>query len=202
MKHFISIKYILLILLLVFLICAFYRWFIYIYVTHMSDEEVEWVTNRKEGEKMHFSSQDGKVATAKITGITVANSSNPFNWDSMKTGRKPYVANAEVKYEFEPCKNEESLRLWKGNNKNPITFSSNLGGGWVWRILLKTTTLKVNGKSLKDVMYFDNEDTKGFFHDENIKVRNYYWSKKYGLVQYTLKDGTVFSRIDLDKQPS
>lgn len=198
MKSFFSFKSLTLILFLVFFIIIFYNCFLYISVTHLSADELEWVTNLKEGENMYFKSKDGTFEAARITGITVSNSSSKINWNYMKTGKKEYKARAEVRYELGYDRNEESFRIWKGNNQKPVTFSSNLGGGLVWRVPPDTTTLKVDGKTLNDVMFFDNENHKGIFHDGNIKIRNYYWSKKYGLVQYTLKDGTVFSRIDLN----
>lgn len=48
-------------------------------MTHMSDYEVEWVTNRHEGEIMYLKSQDGVVDTVTILEVYVDNLLDPIN---------------------------------------------------------------------------------------------------------------------------
>lgn len=47
-------------------------------------------------------------------------------------------------------------------------------------------------------MLFDNGNLEPLDNDspEN-SIISYAWSKKYGLVQYTFKDGTVFTRVGI-----
>lgn len=185
-------------IIIILFLCFFGYCSLYLSMTHMNDDELEWVTNREEGEIMRFRSQDGADETAVTTGITVSNSKNPFNRAYPHEGRQEFKARAEVRYELGDKRNEGSFRIWKGNNDEPITFSTNLGRGWVWRTPLDTITLTVEGITLNDVMYFDNESGKDVYDIDDILIKNYYWSRKYGLVQYTYSDGTVFTRTDID----
>lgn len=63
-------------------------------------------------------------------------------------------------------------------------------------IPLKLTTLRLHNQTLDDVMFFGNLKPLNNDLPEN-PVMSYAWSKKYGLVQYTFKDGTVFTRIGI-----
>ena len=58
------IKWVFLILLILF----FSHSCVYHYITHMNDEELEWLTNRHEGESMYFQSENGIKDT--IIGFT------------------------------------------------------------------------------------------------------------------------------------
>lgn len=52
--------------------------------------------------------------------------------------------------------------------------------------------------------FFDNTNSDDFNEDlvddqdDKNRIISFAWSKKYGLVQYTLEDGTVFNRIELN----
>ena len=131
--------------------CVYHR------VTHMNDEELEWVTNRHEGEIMFFKSQTGILDTVTIKEITIHNSLDPINWGYLNTSNKDYIASAEVR--------------------------------WVYDIPLNTTSLQIDGMIMNDIMFFENEKS-----DSSV-IKSYSWSKKYGLVQYSFQDGTIFSRV-------
>ena len=47
---------------------------------------------------------------------------------------------------------------------------------------------------MNDIMFFDISKSDAVNRKDSNVIISYSWSKKYGLVQYTLKDGTVFSR--------
>lgn len=43
--------------------------------------------------------------------------------------------------------------------------------------------------------FFDEKNTEQIINDDQANlIKSYAWSKKYGLVQYTFQDGTVFTR--------
>ena len=56
------------------LICSFLYTCVYHQVTHLSSDELEWVTNRKVGEIMYFKSQFGEVDTVEIFNTYINNS--------------------------------------------------------------------------------------------------------------------------------
>ncbi len=164
-------------------------------MTHMSDYEVEWVTNRHEGEIMYLKSQDGVVDTVTILEVYVDNLLDPINWGYFNTSSRVYIASAGVRYSI----NHERggiLQIYKRSNSRPIYFSSVLDvDEWLYNIPLNTTSLRISGITMNDIMFFDISKSEAVNRKDSNVIISYSWSKKYGLVQYTLKDGTVFSRV-------
>lgn len=158
-------------------------------MTHMSDYELEWVTNRHEGEIMYLKSQDGVVDTVTILEIYVDNLLDPINWGYFNTSSRVYIASAGVRY----ATNEGGgiLQINKISNCRPICFSTI----WLSNIPLNTTSLRIGGITMNDIMFFDISKSEAVNRKDSNVIISYSWSKKYGLVQYTLKDGTVFSRV-------
>lgn len=183
------LKWVFSILLLLFFVhsCVFH------YMTHMNDEELAWVTNRHEGEIMYFKSQAGIHESVTIKEITIHNSLNPINWGYFNTSNKDYIATADVRYILSSNAILSShaggvLHIEKMSKDRPISFSS-VFDGWIYDIPLNTTSLEIDGITINDIVFFENEKS-----DSNV-IKSYSWSKKYGLVQYTFQDGTVFSRV-------
>ena len=178
------IKWVSLILLLLF----FFHSCVYHHITHMNEEELEWVTSRHEGEIFFFKSQTGIIDTVTIKEITIHNSLNPINWGYFNTSNKDYIATADVRYIL--SSNEGGmLHIEKRSKDRPISFSSVLIEGWVYDIPLNATSLQIDGITINDIVFFENVKS-----DSSV-IKSYFWSKKYGLVQYSFQDGTIFSRI-------
>ena len=168
---------------------------VYHQITHLNDEELEWVTNRYEGEILYFKAQNGLSDTVTIKEIMIQNSLDPINWGYFNTGSEDYIAFAYVRYSVSYNENKGGiLQIEKRSKDGPICFSSVLIEGWVYDIPLDTTSLQIDGININDIMFFENEKS-----DSNV-VKSYSWSKKYGLVQYSLQDGTIFSRISVNAQ--
>lgn len=180
------------ILLLGFLLysCIYHR------MTHMSCEELKWVTNRYEGEVMYFKSQHGIIDTVTIVEIAIFNSLDPINWGYINTSNTEYIATAEIRYVINHNMGG-SLYLEKQNNDEPIYLASIINRGWPEYIPLSTKSLRVNGVNMNDVMLFYNNDSTYTPQNAPDSFKSCAWSKKHGLVQYTFQDGTVFSRTDI-----
>lgn len=176
---------------------------VYRSMTHMNKDELEWVTNRQEGEIMYFKSQDGVIDTVRIFRISIRNSLDPINWAYFNTSNRDYIAGATIDYVLYPKKigtvlypkEIGTLYIRKISKDRPIVFSSSLGNGWIYHIPLNTTSLKIDGITMNDIMFFDNGKSETVNPTDPNPILSYSWSKKYGLVQYTYQDGTVFSRI-------
>ncbi len=140
------------ILLLGFLLysCIYHR------MTHMSCEELKWVTNRYEGEVMYFKSQHGIIDTVTIVEIAIFNSLDPINWGYINTSNTEYIASAEIRYVINHNMGG-SLYLEKQNNDEPIYLASIINRGWPEYIPLSTKSLRVNGVNMNDVMLFYNK---------------------------------------------
>lgn len=173
---------------------------VYNRITHMSNDELKWVTNRKKGEIMYFKSQKGEVDTVTINEISIHNSLNPINWGYFNTSNNEYIATAHVRYSL--SNNQGGVFFIKKQyNDKPICFSSILIKGWLYDVPLRLTSLRIDGVFMDDILFFDKEDTASINNNDtdSYSIINYAWSKKNGLVQYTFKDGTIFSRIQLTR---
>lgn len=181
------------------LICGFLYSCVYHRITHLSSDELGWVTNRKVGEIMYFQSQFGEIDTVEIYTIDIQNSLSPLNCAYFNTTQHEYIAHASV---FYTSKNKNDMHgdlyIEKRFNDKPIVFSSGLFMKKSDGIPLKLTSLRIRNATLDDVMLFDNSNLEPISNDlpEN-PVMSYAWSKKYGLVQYSFQDGTVFTRIGI-----
>ena len=146
------IKWVFLILLILF----FSHSCVYHYITHMNDEELEWLTNRHEDEIFYFKSQTGILDTVTIKEITIHNSLNPFNWGYFNTSNKDYIATANVRY-FLNSDAGGILHIEKRSKDRPISFSSSLIEGWIYDIPLNVTSSVIDGITINDIMIFENE---------------------------------------------
>lgn len=187
MKH--LLKWLLCILFIIWLIntCVYHR------ITHMSDDELEWITNRYKGERMYFKSQYANIDTVTIMEICIRNNLDPINWGYFNTSTKEYIASAYVRYGFKNRKNGGTMEITKEYDDKPICFSSVLlESNWLNDVPLKTSSLKINGVTINDIMLFKATATN---KDANNPLVSYAWSRKYGLLQYTFQDGTTFIRM-------
>ncbi|MDY5632602.1 MAG: hypothetical protein SPF56_08975 [Bacteroidaceae bacterium] len=176
-------------------VVCFIRTCVYHKITHITDEELEWVTNRHEDEVQYFKSQYGELDTLVILEVWIRNNLDPINWGYFNTSNKEYTASAQVRYGFKNRRNGGIMEIEKEFCGKPIYFSSVLlASNWLNKVPLKTSNLKINGIILSDIILFENIATdKGTTNP----LVNYAWSKKYGLVQYKFQDGTSFTRIDI-----
>lgn len=172
---------------------------VYHYMTHMNEEELEWITNRQEGELMYFMSAEGVKDTVIISQINIRNSLNPFNMTYFNTSNTEYLAGGSIHYRFNRTTGcEGSFYIQKQENNNSLYFYCGLLGRWSRNVTLQLTSMKINNDTLYDIMLFDERNTEQigtYFKDNPIK--SFAWSKKYGLVQYAFQDGTVFERIGI-----
>lgn len=173
--------------------CVYHR------ITHMNEDEMGWVANRHEGEIMYFQSPNGAIDTIEVWEITIHNSLNPINWGYFNTSNKEHIATADVRYSVNS--NDGGIfHIKKQFKDSPVCFSSVLIDGWLYDVPLNTTCLRVDGITLNDIMVFDNRNSESLNRNDANSIMSYAWSKKYGLVQYTFQDGTVFSRMGINRE--
>lgn len=183
----------------VLFILFFFHSCVYHKITHMSNEELEWITNRHEGEVMYFKNAEGKQDTVIICKIEVSNSLNPFNMSYFNTSNTEYIAGGCIDYRFNRTTSCEGVfYVQKTDNSKPLCFSGGLLERWSRCIALKQISLKIHNVTLNDIAFFDESNTEQIRDSAPVNpIASYAWSKKHGLVQYTYKDGTTFTRIDI-----
>lgn len=170
-------------------------------LTHLSESDLEWVTNRHIGEVMYFQSQNGNRDTIEVWNITIQNSTDPINWTYLQTGGTEYIANACVELVINHYTGVKgNFYIKKKSNDEPIYFSTGFFMRWTQNDMpLSTINMKIRNIIMDDIMFFDDSllGPVNEYSPSNPIV-SFAWSKQYGLVQYTFQDGTEFNRIDLE----
>lgn len=169
-------------------------------LTHLTEEELEWITNRHVGEVMYFQTQKGKKDTVKVWNIIIQNSTNPINWVYYQIGGTEYIANACVELIINHNSGVNgNFYIKKKSNEEPIYFSTGFFMRWTHDdVPLKTISMQIGDVTMEDIMFFD-ENTLGPINEYNPSnpITSLAWSKRYGLVQYSFQDGTICNRINL-----
>ncbi|MDE7376353.1 MAG: hypothetical protein K2N16_05855 [Muribaculaceae bacterium] len=165
-------------------------------MTHLNDGELEWITNSQVGEFIYFKSNDGEFDTVQITWIIIENTLDPIKWSAFNTSfGGDYIAYAGVAFNIRGKHEYIEITKWKGGT---IGFSLPVKNRRLENVPLNPVSLQVDGTTINDVMIFDGFHYDTIDQDDASRIISYAWSKKYGLVQYTLADGTVFNRIELN----
>lgn len=173
---------------------GFVRTCVYRHITHMTDDELAWITNRHNGEAMHFKSANGAIDTIEIRGIIVQNSLDPINWSAFNIeSNGHYTASAQLCVVIRD--KVQLFEIFKWSNDSTISFSLPYMG--IHKAPLNVTNMHIADRTLNDVMVFNNATPANKEPDNCNKILSMAWSKEYGLVQYTLADGTVYNRIGL-----
>lgn len=167
-------------------------------ITHLSDEELEWLTNRYVGETMFFQSQTGINDTVKITAIDIWNSLDSIDWYYYTIGDGVYFAGGRVYFSLRNRKVRDQFYLYKDSTEL-IYFGAELLARWAPASYLRDTSMQINGFAFDDIIFVREFPRKTIYRDPQppVPVVSLAWSKQYGLVQYSFQDGTVFNRIDL-----
>ena len=113
-------------LCILFIIC-FVNTCVYHRITHMSDDELEWIANRHEGERMYFKSQYADTDTLTVLEVCIRNSLNPINWGHYNTSNKEYTAHGHVRYGF-MNRRDGGILLFRTTDKN--TTNSLVSYAW------------------------------------------------------------------------
>lgn len=168
-------------------------------ITHMSDEELEWLTNRYVGETMYFQSQSGITDTITVTAIKINNSTDSIDWNYYTIGGSGvYNAGGRVSFSIRDREYWNSLYLYKDTNEL-IKFGADFLDFWIPAVHIVDTCMQIDSMPFEDILFFDE---RRIFNKYNLPnpITSFAWSKKYGLVLYTFEDGTVFTRTDLEGQ--
>lgn len=179
---------------------------IYHRVTHLNEDELAWITNLHIGDTMSFQTEDGTIDTLVINDVQIRNSWKIINWAGFNISSREYIATAHVSYSdisnYRDYKNGAYISgnfvVKKPFRTEPIVVVAFLNHRKSVEIPLTVISMQISGNTLDDVVYIDESLMEPLREDTSLKpIKTLAWSKKYGLVQYTFQDGSVFNRIDL-----
>ncbi|MCM1206547.1 MAG: hypothetical protein NC431_07785 [Firmicutes bacterium] len=178
------------------IVVAFYMSCVFHKITHMTEDDLQWATNRKVGEAMIFESDEGEQDTVVITSIDIYNSINPIN--TYPNSMTDYLAGADIKYIVRH--NQDYFDGWLGiekrNNGESLWFSAHFDHRFAYNLKSQDYSFCVSHvETVADcVIVNENNSRLGKHNKQTNPVLSFVWSKEYGLIQYSFKDGTMYKR--------
>ncbi len=182
---------------------------IYNRMSHLNEDELEWVTNCKPGDKAYFYSDRGNIETLKITELEIHNSRNPFYFYSIDHDPGNYRAEAFCKFNLKGKNTDLKGRISvsKDAETDELEFYSNLGKmetNYPGRIISDNQadyditadylprTYVINKKAITDCIVVNLRNSGNLATTDDVE--EFVVSKHYGLIKYTKPDGEVFIR--------
>ncbi|WP_295732492.1 hypothetical protein [uncultured Muribaculum sp.] len=158
-------------------------------MTHLSDEDMEWINVYGNGEYVLFVSNVGNTDTLSIKEIILFNSKNPFYFS--EAGGSTYRANGG--YRFILHHNIEKfhgLAFFEKELDDSLYFSLTLGKSYL-KYPMNTYDREILVMDSINIAYSE------YGYDIPNKVKEGVWSKEHGLIYYKFEDGEEFFRQDL-----
>lgn len=181
-------------------IFIFYKTCVFQKITHMSDDELAWLTSQKIGDTCIFYCSNNDFDTAIITKNYIENSLNPINKRTNIFITDEYIAGGSFVYIIN--KESDTLEIWtdieKLDEKDSLYFNGNIGRRFAFEVKFeKYRKVAIGNDTLYDCFVYDNSNSHLSYQDpQKDSVSSFVWSKKYGLVQYSFNnDSIVYNRI-------
>ena len=162
---------------------------IFIHVTKLTDDDLEWINNYNYGDSLFFSSTYGNSDTLVVTKKFVNNSQNRFYFSEGLGPNKE--ANAE--YHFVLRHSDESFKGW-------IHIIKMVGDSLLCDINVWWRHTDDSNSTNKEIIIADSTNSRySDYWKKRIKnkVEKFVWSKESGLIYYKFEDGEEFFRKDL-----
>ncbi|WP_300301882.1 hypothetical protein [uncultured Muribaculum sp.] len=193
-----------LLLLVIFILCMMYGC-VYIHMTHLSNEDLEWTNSIPRYSEITLRSNDGRTASIKYMDFFINNSTDRFYISA--AGGTTYEANAGYSFEIKDSMKTLSgifiiHRVVKGNN---LWYRAKLGARstieeYDFVRPLVTRHYTIGNHIINDCVIIDSLNSEyisdlanyPYYHIEKFVI-----SKEYGLIYYKREDGEEFFRQDL-----
>lgn len=178
---------------------------IYIRMTHLSKQDLEWIKPYNLSKTYEFISNEGNVSRMDYTSKFIANSTDPFYFSS--AGDWTYEANASYDFQIKSKADtiDGSFGVQKFLDAPTLSMRFNLGArfskykdGFLNQYApLKPIVFKHNGKTFRDCVIADSTNSRYSPHwpyKATERIETFVISKKYGLIYYKFEDGEEFFR--------
>ncbi len=162
---------------------------IFIHVTKLTDNDLEWINNYDYGDSVFFRSTYGNLDTLVVTKKFVNNSQNRFYFSE---GLGPNNE-ANAGYHFVLRHSDESFKGW-------IHIIKVVGDSLFCDINVWWLCTDDSNSTNKEIIIADSTNSRySDYWKKRIKnkVEKFVWSKEYGLIYYKFEDGEEFFREDL-----
>ena len=168
---------------------------IYKNVYHLEEDDLKWINVYPVGDTVKLNTTKGCDLLC-MTKKEVFDKKSHFIENEGQEMLGDY--NAIAYYEGFLIHNSTTHTIWISitkNSHNGIYASFHIGGRYCFAIEEDSRNMNEDGTSIKDTVVIDNKNSKfcnkGPCTDDFEYVK---WSKNEGLIEYRLRDGTVYSK--------
>lgn len=186
---------------------------VYEKMTHLTEDDMEWVNGFNKGDSFLFVSNYGHIDTLYITDKRTENSKSPFH-GIRRNLFDDYEAFA--RYEFEIKKQQKnfrdnihgSLTIVRHVDDDRLGYSTDFDKRYskynyhidIYDNNFKEFDLfKEYDPDIQDYLIIDDNNSMYSIYDKNIdnKIMKYIFNTKYGLIYYSYENGEEFYRKDI-----
>ncbi len=171
--------------------------FFYLRMTHLSDQDLEWIECVKKYPTAKFKSNLGNISELVYTDISINNSTNRFYFST--NVMDDFEANAWYFYTVKDLNIdlEGSFSIKRAVSRDSLWFTSRLGAMSTThrQISVCPITVIINEKQFENCIIVDTLNARNLANKEKqIYMDKFVISKEYGLIYYKLKTGEEFCR--------
>ena len=168
---------------------------VYKNVYHFEEDDLKWMNVYSVGDTVRLKTTKGCDFLC-MTKKEVFDKKSPFVENEGQEMLGDY--NAIAYYEGFFVHNSKTHRIWISitkNSNNGLYASFHIGGMYCFAIEKDSRNMNEEGISIKDTVVIDNKNSK--FGNKEPRADDFEyvkWSKNEGLIEYRLRDGTVYSK--------
>lgn len=166
------------------------------YDNKMSDDDISWINHYYVGNTIYYESNRGNIDTMVVTELKIQyeKTKTLFDYD-----RSHYCTYANVRMELKHL--GELKEIWfsirRINAHEPLIGNMDFCG-WdqpdLRSFVIDTRSCIVNNKQYDNCLFMDTEDLlMTNTHGSIIDLKTVVWNKELGILQYTLKDSTIYT---------
>ena len=179
--------------------------FYYLEMTHLSDEELQWIDCVEKYPEPRFVSADGDTAYLFYDKVKVWNDTTRFHFEISSNFQDTYSAAGYYEYHIRNISDtiRGKFQIEKPVETEKLEIYACLNDLWTGKkrdicIPLRTTTFKLRGTLYDNCIVCDSTNTsyggRTEFSDKN-KITSFVINREYGLIYYQYSDGREFFRI-------
>lgn len=183
-------KYIILIALLIVYL------FLYKRMTHMNEDDLDWVKVYEKERVKLFATKDGIIDTLFVRNTAIHNSTWPF---IRNEASDEYTAGASIDFYILHMQDtvDGILIVRKDSNEKPAIISFRLCDRYAFKLTPDLQKFIIDNKTYDDCIVVDSSNSKlGIYQPMICNIKSFIWSKSKGLIKYTFEDGTEYCLME------
>ena len=161
-------------------------------MTHLSDDEITWITNpMKRHNRGVFESDSGRRALVMVLDYGISNQKNPIFFNTVESDIYEATGRYSLIVTLPTGDLEGRFRIIKSAKNDSLIFKGNLGHCFNDKENIRAKDTILLGRDFKNCVVVDSTNTRP---GEKSPVSSCIFSKSYGLIFFELESGEKFYR--------